>query len=786
MVLPNRMAGPSAGKSKSSKRKSSDRKKAPSGGTTKRGHGGGARTKKGWSGPVPGKQVRGSNTTAPGKRSSEPRGEDATGKSGRSRAQATGKRAEQAPAKPRSAVKAAKGTATKAGKGTAAGDGAEIPQDGPRTYEVTMDGDLHGPERMDAFKSKADEMVVGERTVIHHAARYGIVRGMTWTVILSALLFWLPVVGPAVAGYVGGRKAGGPLRGLIAVLVPAMVMFVMLAAVTENLDLVPAAVVSDVSFDPEALADLPAQAVPLLGGLQQSVDAWMAAPPDVMFIMLVFALVGGALSSLRRREEETVIEKVGIPLGELKERVLKEEAERTGAPFGEPPSRWHPHPAIAAPVAAHDAFNELVEEVAQKVYMYMQGIEPEPGTGRVRTATRRSRRRGQPAVSTGGQGPHYDQMVSVVSPDRMAAAPVAAPAPAPRTRRSRRGAAASANTVPRTAAEAIVGDDEDWEVVNTSQGRRPIRVVRSPRQGAPVMMPEHSMAELEAEAAPPVVFEEVTEGDGLPEPPMYVEERGGLLGRKHKVVYPTAPRGSGLGGPPSPRGTGWSEEPEDVEPVPRARRNYERLPIVGSIYEDMEREGSPGVGVAGRLRSIDEPTMDDTIEASAIASSAARELAEMARFEGGPDLETEEEDAPRGARARKKTPSRGDLSVDSVGDLSDVEEMAEPPAPPRDQRRTRSVPKSTARKVKHPTGSLKSRGRKVAKEAIFEEDEALVGVVEWDASRDGDIEEEDLFNPRRLEDDAGDEGDPEEGSEEWAEEERIAALVREREDWDRL
>lgn len=785
MVLPNRIAGPSAGRRTSSKGKGKSRRKAPSTGTTKRGHGGGARARKGWSGPAPAKQVRGSNTTTSGKRPSEPRKEDAKGKVGRSRAQATPKGPDQSAPKAKAGPGAVKGAIARTDK--------EEPQDGPRTYEVTMDDALHGPERMEAFKSKADEMVVGERTVIHHAARYGIVRGMTWTVILSALLFWLPVVGPAIAGYVGGRKAGGPLRGVIAVLIPAMVMFIMLAAVTENMDLMPTGMVSDVSFDPETLADLPAQAVPLLGGLQRSVDAWMAAPPDVMFIMLVFALVGGALSSLRRREEETVIEKVGIPLGELKERVLKEEAERAGMPFGDPPSRWHPHPAIAAPVAAHDAFNELVEEVAQKVYMYMQGIEPEPGTDGFRPAARRSRRGRQPQVSTGGEGPHYDQMVSVVSPDRMAAAaasaPAAAPAPSRRGRRSRRGAsAATGTTSPRTVAEAIVGGAEDWEVVDTSKGRRPIRVVRSPRQEAPVMMPEHAMAELEADVAPPVVFEEVTEGDGLPEPPMYVEERGGLLGRKHKVVYPTAPKGTGLGGPPSPHGAGWYEVPEEAPVRPRAGRNYERLPIVGSIYEDMERETSPVVGVAGRLRSIDEPTMDDAIGASAIASSAARELAEMARFEEGPDLEPEGDDAS--PRARRRTPSGGSPSTDAVGDLGDVDELAEPPPPPRAHGRAGHAPKSTARKVKHPTGALKSRGRKAAREAVLEEDGALVGVVEWDGSRDGDIEEEDLFNPRRLEDERDvegvDDGGPEEGSDEWAEEERIAALVREREEWDRL
>ena len=118
---------------------------------------------------------------------------------------------------------------------------------------------------------------------------------------------------------------------------------------------------------------------------------------------------------------------------------------------------------------------------------------------------------------------------------------------------------------------------------------------------------------------------------------------------------------------------------------------------------------------------------------------------------------------------------------------------SEPPAPKPKATRSPSKPKakSTARKVKHPTGSLKSRNTKGRPEAVYEEDEALLGVVEWVDHEDDHIEEEDLFNPRRLSDDpADDDGgadeDPEEGSEAWAEEERIAALVREREEWDRL
>lgn len=45
---------------------------------------------------------------------------------------------------------------------------------------------------------------------------------MIWMAVLSCLLFWLPLVGPLVAGLVGGKKAGGVGAGIIAVLLPAV------------------------------------------------------------------------------------------------------------------------------------------------------------------------------------------------------------------------------------------------------------------------------------------------------------------------------------------------------------------------------------------------------------------------------------------------------------------------------------------------------------------------------------------------------------------------------------
>ena len=41
--------------------------------------------------------------------------------------------------------------------------------------------------------------------------------------IISLLLFWLPVVGPLIAGFVGGKKAGSVGGAILAVFLPIIV-----------------------------------------------------------------------------------------------------------------------------------------------------------------------------------------------------------------------------------------------------------------------------------------------------------------------------------------------------------------------------------------------------------------------------------------------------------------------------------------------------------------------------------------------------------------------------------
>ena len=49
-----------------------------------------------------------------------------------------------------------------------------------------------------------------------------------WMFVLSVLLFWLPIFGPLIAGFVGGRKAGSVGNAIVAVILPGLVFGVVL------------------------------------------------------------------------------------------------------------------------------------------------------------------------------------------------------------------------------------------------------------------------------------------------------------------------------------------------------------------------------------------------------------------------------------------------------------------------------------------------------------------------------------------------------------------------------
>jgi hypothetical protein len=67
-------------------------------------------------------------------------------------------------------------------------------------------------------------------------AQGSLAAAMAWMLVLSLLLFWLPLLGMFIAGLVGGKKAGSVGTAIVAVLLPALVvavaMFLLATALT--------------------------------------------------------------------------------------------------------------------------------------------------------------------------------------------------------------------------------------------------------------------------------------------------------------------------------------------------------------------------------------------------------------------------------------------------------------------------------------------------------------------------------------------------------------------------
>lgn len=59
---------------------------------------------------------------------------------------------------------------------------------------------------------------------IEDVSRGDVITAMLWMLILSLLLFWLPFIGPLIAGIVGGKKAGDIPAAIAAVFLPVILL----------------------------------------------------------------------------------------------------------------------------------------------------------------------------------------------------------------------------------------------------------------------------------------------------------------------------------------------------------------------------------------------------------------------------------------------------------------------------------------------------------------------------------------------------------------------------------
>lgn len=175
----------------------------------------------------------------------------------------------------------------------------------PTTQKLLKDGIVKIKSDKDDKKSKKEKLKEFGRVT------YDFWSGVKYTLVLSALLWWLPLFGPMLAGYVGGRRTGGPKKGIIASILAIGVVGGFHYIFTHNL--LPSNVISFIQMPSAAMAVAYQRPVlapyarflklywgafftQILGGLPYS--------PNSYIITVVFAYMGGIVSVEKKRELE--------------------------------------------------------------------------------------------------------------------------------------------------------------------------------------------------------------------------------------------------------------------------------------------------------------------------------------------------------------------------------------------------------------------------------------------------------------------------------------------------
>ncbi|MFP4001212.1 MAG: hypothetical protein ACLFSM_04145 [Thermoplasmata archaeon] len=133
--------------------------------------------------------------------------------------------------------------------------------------------------------------------------------GVKYIVVLSAILWWIPLFGPILAGYVGGRRTGGPKKGLLASIVALGIIASIYYLFTEGFFY---SIFNEVVEYPDKAVSL-AMAHSLLGPYLQFVEQywtvffqrlWAGVPfsSNSYILTVIFAYIGGVISYEKRKE----------------------------------------------------------------------------------------------------------------------------------------------------------------------------------------------------------------------------------------------------------------------------------------------------------------------------------------------------------------------------------------------------------------------------------------------------------------------------------------------------
>src|SRR5467141_27963 len=128
--------------------------------------------------------------------------------------------------------------------------------------------------------------------------------------ILSFLLWWVYPAGPMIAGYVGGRRAGSPMKAVVAALMPVIAIFVANAAYAHNfashqIDFVaslPMVFSDGVSSILPFLVPYKEFMVTYMRGFVEALTTTFGMGTNGYLMVIIFSYIGGLIAEQTRRE----------------------------------------------------------------------------------------------------------------------------------------------------------------------------------------------------------------------------------------------------------------------------------------------------------------------------------------------------------------------------------------------------------------------------------------------------------------------------------------------------
>ena len=171
-----------------------------------------------------------------------------------------------------------------------------------------------------------------------------------YTLVLSIVLWWLPLFGQMIAGYVGGRRAGGPWKGVAAAIVPVACLYIVMTGFDSGalpthlfgVAVAPAAVSASLSNSLPFISPYIQFSSEYVGSFVEALAGSSPYGINTYVVTVAFAYVGGILAEQSRREIE-------YNSGATMSNTTVLVADNPHAS----PQRLHPYPEPAHPGLAH-------------------------------------------------------------------------------------------------------------------------------------------------------------------------------------------------------------------------------------------------------------------------------------------------------------------------------------------------------------------------------------------------------------------------------------------------